>query len=355
MLTIALPVLRGLLADGTALPILSISDSAASEGAVKLPAAPAESDAAAIAALWAPVVKANAAAGVFAIDGLGTVAVTRPCKCGRAGGKVCFVTGAAQGFGNQIAADLAKQGALLVLADINEAGVKAAAEAMNAASGSACAIGIKVDVADPVSMAAAVEESVKAYGGIDLLVSNAGVVRSGSVMTLPVKDFDFVTTVNYKGFFVCTQAIAPVMAAQRAACPGLWSDIIQINSKSGLEGSNKNGAYAGSKFGGLGLVQSFALELVANGIKVNAICPGNFLDGPLWSDPVKGLFVQYFNAGKVPGAKSVADVRKYYESKVPMARGCSTPDVMHAVYYIMEQCYETGQAVPVTGGQVMLN
>ncbi len=354
MVSIALPVLRGLLADGTTLPILSLVD-AAPAGAIKLPAIPADADAAAIAALWRPVVEANAKAAAFEIEGIGAVRATRPCTCGRAGGKVCFVTGAAQGFGNQIAADLAKQGALLVLADINETGVKAAADAMNADHGSQCAIGIKVDVSNPESMAEAVVATVKAYGGIDLLVSNAGVVRSGSVMSLPVKDFDFVTTVNYKGFFVCTQAIAPVMAAQRAACPGLWSDIIQINSKSGLEGSNKNGAYAGSKFGGLGLVQSFALELVAHGIKVNAICPGNFLDGPLWSDPVKGLFVQYFNAGKVPGAKSVADVRKYYESKVPMARGCSTPDVMHAVYYIIEQCYETGQAVPVTGGQVMLN
>ena len=128
-----------------------------------------------------------------------------------------------------------------------------------------------------------------------------------------------------------------------------------MSSKSGLEGSNKNFAYAGSKFGAIGLVQSFALELVAYNIKVNAICPGNYLDGPLWSDPEKGLFVQYLKAGKVPGAKTVADVRKFYESKTPIARGCLPIDVARAIMYCVEQQYETGQAIPVTGGQVMLN
>ena len=133
-----------------------------------------------------------------------------------------------------------------------------------------------------------------------------------------------------------------------------FGDIIQINSKSGLEGSKANFAYAGSKFGGLGLVQSFALELAPYRIKVNGICPGNFLDGPLWSDPVKGLYVQYLNAGKVPGAKTVDDVREYYLSKVPMHKGCNPSDVTKGVLYLIEQTCETGQALPITGGQVML-
>ena len=98
------------------------------------------------------------------------------------------------------------------------------------------------------------------------------------------------------------------MKAQHEADENLWFDIIQINSKSGLEGSKNNSAYAGGKFGGIGLTQSFALELVGANIKVNSICPGNFYDGPLWSDPERGLFVQYLNAGKVPGAKTVQDV-----------------------------------------------
>jgi NAD(P)-dependent dehydrogenase (short-subunit alcohol dehydrogenase family) len=89
-------------------------------------------------------------------------------------------------------------------------------------------------------------------------------------------------------------------------------------------------------------------------IKVNAVCPGNFFDGPLWSDPVNGLFVQYLRAGKIPGAQSVEDVKKHYESQVPAGRGCTAHDVVKAIYYIIEQEYETGQAVPVTGGQEML-
>lgn len=90
-------------------------------------------------------------------------------------------------------------------------------------------------------------------------------------------------------------------------------------------------------------------------IKVNSICPGNFFDGPLWSDPEKGLFLQYLKAGKVPGAKTVADVRNFYNAKIPMGRGCRGEDVARAVYYAVEQKYETGQAIPVTGGQIMQN
>ena len=100
--------------------------------------------------------------------------------------------------------------------------------------------------------------------------------------------------------------------------------------------------------------QSFALELVEYNIKVNAICPGNFFDGPLWDDPEKGLFVQYLKAGKISGAETVEDIKRAYESKVPMRRGCSGIDVVRAIFYCVEQKYETGQAIPVTGGQIML-
>ena len=192
-------------------------------------------------------------------------------------------------------------------------------------------------------------------GGIDLFVSNAGVVRSGSVKELTLKDWTFVTNINYTGYFLCCKHAARLMAKQIVDGKGRWTDIVQVNSKSGLEGSNKNGAYAGSKFGSIGLTQSFAKELVADCIKVNSVCPGNYLDGPLWSDPVKGLFVQYWKAGKVPGAKSVEDVRQYYMDKVPMRRGCFPSDVAKAIIYCVEQDYETGQAIPVTGGQNMLH
>jgi sorbitol-6-phosphate 2-dehydrogenase len=192
-------------------------------------------------------------------------------------------------------------------------------------------------------------------GGLDLCISNAGVLRAASILEQDIASFKFVTEVNYVAFAVVSKHCALLMKSQHCAAPAWTTDIIQINSKSGLDGSNKNGSYAGSKFGGIGLVQSFAKELVEFGIKVNAICPGNFFDGPLWSDPVKGLFVQYLNTGKVPGAKTVAEVKAFYEAKVPMNRGCTGPDVLRAALYLVEQVYETGQALPVTGGQVMLS
>jgi sorbitol-6-phosphate 2-dehydrogenase len=187
------------------------------------------------------------------------------------------------------------------------------------------------------------------------LVSNAGVLKASSVKLQSLDDFKFVTDVNYIGFFLCTKHVAPVMEQMNRPLGNYYTDIISISSKSALEGSNKNAAYAGSKFGSVGLVQSFAKELVVDNTKVNTICPGNFFDGPLWSHPEHGLFVQYLNTGKVPGAKTLEDVRHFYEAQVPMNRGCDGEDVTRAILYAVEQRYETGQAIPVTGGQVMLN
>jgi sorbitol-6-phosphate 2-dehydrogenase len=270
-------------------------------------------------------------------------------------GRIALVTGGAQGFGEEIVRGLASSGALVYVADLNLAGAEKLSAALNSEAGSTVAIPVSVNVADEASVAAMFATVAGRTGGLDLVVSNAGVLKASSVLEQELGSFKFVTEVNYVGFMLVTKHAGLLMRRQRRTAPAWSTDIIQINSKSGLEGSNKNGSYAGSKFGGLGLVQSFALELVEHGIKVNAICPGNFLDGPLWSDPVKGLFVQYLQSGKVKGAKTVEDVRKAYEAKVPLGRGCEGKDVMRAVYYIVEQEYETGQALPVTGGQVMLN
>lgn len=266
-------------------------------------------------------------------------------------GRVALVTGGAQGFGAEIAKGLVDQGCFVYIADLNGEGAAAKAAELGADTTHP----ITVNVADEDSVAAMAAEVERVTGGLDLVVSNAGIVRAGSVLEQDASAFRLSTDINYVAFFLVTKHLGQLLARQHETSGEWMCDIIQINSKSGLVGSNKNAAYAGSKFGGIGLVQSFALELVAHGIKVNAICPGNFYDGPLWSDPEKGLFVQYLNSGKVPGAKTVADVKEFYEAKVPMRRGASGIDVLRAIYYIVEQAYETGQAVPVTGGQVMLS
>lgn len=274
----------------------------------------------------------------------------RPAGEGRLAGKAAIVTGAAQGFGKGIAEELYAEGAAVVIADLNLPGAQAVAAALGSR-----ALAVEVNVTDEESVAAMVGRTVEAFGGVDLLVSNAGVAKAGNLMQMEKRTFDFVTGINYAGYFLCAKYASAIMMAQHEADSEMFFDIVEINSKSGLEGSKNNFAYAGSKFGGIGLTQSFALELCAYNIKVNAVCPGNFLDGPLWSDPERGLFVQYLKAGKVPGAKTVEDVRRFYEAKVPMNRGCLPLDVARAVMYCVEQKYETGQAIPVTGGQVMLN
>jgi len=273
---------------------------------------------------------------------------------GRLKGRVAVVTGAAQGFGYGIAEELAREGAVIVVADLNLEGADKAADAIRAEYPASEAFAVAVNVADETSVSEMVGSIARRCGGIDLFVANAGVLKAGSVKTFTLKDWEFVTDVNYNGYFLCVKHVSTLMATETAD-GGDWLDIVQVNSKSGLQGSNKNAAYAGGKFGGLGLTQSFAMELVTDHIKVNSVCPGNYFDGPLWSNPERGLFVQYLNSGKVPGAKTVEDVKRFYESKVPMNRGCFPVDVARAIIYSVEQKYETGQAIPVTGGQVMLN
>ena len=274
---------------------------------------------------------------------------------GRMEGKTVIVTGAAQGFGEGIARELIKEGANIVVADLNEVTGAATAASFNGIAKNNRAIFVKTNVSEIDSISNLVRECIINFGALDTFVSNAGVARAGDLETLTPETFEFVTKINYHAFFYCSKVASHVMKIQTKLDPEYFADIIQINSKSGLEGSKANYAYAGSKFGGIGLVQSYALELAPYNIKVNAICPGNFLDGPLWSDPEKGLFIQYLNAGKVPGAKTVQDVREYYLSKVPMHKGCTPKDVSKAILYAIDQTGETGQAIPVTGGQVMLN
>ena len=269
--------------------------------------------------------------------------------------RVCVVTGGAQGFGEGLVRGLVEHGALVFIADLNLAGATKLAEDLNQQAARTLAFPIQCNVTDESSVQSMVEQIITQVGGIDIFISNAGILKAGSVKTLSQDDFKQVTQVNYLGFFLCTKHVAPVMEQMNQPTHQYLTDIISITSKSALEGSNRNSAYAGSKFGSVGLVQSFAKELIVDNTKVNTVCPGNFFDGPLWSNPENGLFVQYLNSGKVPGAQTIEDVRRHYEAQIPMQRGCTSQDVLTAILYLIEQPYETGQALPVTGGQIMLH
>lgn len=269
-------------------------------------------------------------------------------------GKVAIVTGGAKGLGEGIAKALANEGASVVIADRDILNGERVANEIIEANGQKSAMFVYTDVTCDLSVKMLINSVVCRYGGLDVFVNNAGIVKAGSIEETSKEDFEKTLSVNYTAYFTCVQNAVKIMKKQREANPEYISDIIEINSKSGIAGSAMNFAYSGSKFGGIGLTQSFALELAPYGIKVNAICPGNLLDGDLWSNPQNGLFVQYLNAGKVPGAKTVEDVRKFYEKKVPLGRGCEVRDVALAVFYAIEQRYETGQVLPVTGGQIMI-
>lgn len=280
--------------------------------------------------------------------------VASGASAGRVEGRTIIVTGAAQGFGEGIARELMAQGANIVVADLNEVTGAATAASLNESARNNRAIFVKTNVADMDSLQNLMKQTILSFGALDVFVSNAGVLRAGGLEAMTPENFEFVTKINYQAYFYCAKVASHIMKIETAADPEYFADIVQVNSKSGLRGSKANFAYAGGKFGGIGLTQSFALELAPFRVKVNSICPGNFYDGPLWSNPENGLFVQYLAAGKVPGAKTVQDVKDYYLAQVPMRKGCTPADVTKAILYAIEQTGETGQAIPVTGGQVML-
>jgi sorbitol-6-phosphate 2-dehydrogenase len=262
--------------------------------------------------------------------------------------QIAIVTGGAQGLGQAISQRLAREGCHLIIADVNEPGVNAAAGAISQETGRRV-LGLKVDVTREADVQALFERAVREFGRVDIVVANAAILIAEPIADADAEKWRAVMTVNLFGYFLTTKHACRVMKQQRSG------SIININSKSGKKGSSANSAYAATKFGGIGHTQSVALEMAPFNVRCNAVCPGNLLDSPLWTHPEKGLFVQYLRAGKVPGAKTVEDVRRAYVNQVPMKRGCSYDDVCNAVVFLAssQSAYITGIALSVTGGQEM--
>jgi len=256
-------------------------------------------------------------------------------------GKVAIVTGAAQGLGRALAEAFLAEAASVVLADINADKLDETVHELHAQA-PARVIPVQTDVMSERSVQRMVQATLDLHKRLDVLVSNAGILKAGEVTEFDAADWRGVIEVNLVGYFLCAKHAARVMKERGGGA------IVQINSKSGHVGSFRNSAYAASKFGGIGLTQSLALELAPYNVRVNAVCPGNLLDSPLWVD---SLYEQY--AAKWGMSKE--DVRAKYVSQVPLGRGCEYGDVAAAVLFLAgdEASYITGQALNVDGGQVM--
>ncbi|MGI6296685.1 MAG: sorbitol-6-phosphate dehydrogenase [Armatimonadota bacterium] len=255
--------------------------------------------------------------------------------------RVALVTGGAQGLGKAICERFASEQGIVIVTDINEDGAKSTAEAI-ASQYDVRTLGVGLDVTDDFEVHTALENVENTFGRLDILVANAGILKAGEITMFPVSEWRQVIEVNLIGYMICAKHACQIMQKQNSGV------IIQINSKSGKKGSFRNSAYAASKFGGIGLTQSLALEMAQYGVRVNAVCPGNLLDGTLWQD---SLFEQY---AKTQGL-TVEEVRKKYMDQVPLGRGCSYDDVTNVVAFLAsdEASYMTGQAINITGGQEM--
>jgi len=255
--------------------------------------------------------------------------------------QIALVTGGAQGLGRAICERLAKEGCHVVVADLNLTGAQETATAISEAYDRRT-LAIGVDVTDEAQVERMFQRTIEEFGHVDIVVSNAGILIAEAIWDFPADKWRAVIDVNLVGYFLVAKHAARTMIPRRKGV------IIQINSKSGKKGSYKNSAYAASKFGGIGLTQSIALDLADYGIRVNAICPGNLLDSPLW---VNSLYKQYAKKWGI----SEEEVRQKYVNQVPMKRGCTYEDVTNVLVFLAsdQSSYMTGQAINVTGGQEM--
>lgn len=256
--------------------------------------------------------------------------------------KRAVVTGAEQGLGKAIVARLLGEGCRVLAADIQEELLAALIRELAPPDGQGRLLTARCDVTSESDVQAAVALAEQTWSGIDIFVANAGILLSGPLVDFEVAKWRKVIDVNLVGQMICLKHALRAMEKNRGG------SFIQINSKSGKKGSFRNSAYAASKFGGIGLVQSAALEMAEKGVRVNAICPGNLLDSPLWQD---SLFKQYaHNQGLTE-----AEVRQKYIDQVPMKRTCTYADVCNVLVFLASDAaaYMTGQAMNVTGGQEM--
>lgn len=254
--------------------------------------------------------------------------------------KNAIVVGGGRSLGAFLSKHLAEEGFRVAVLDVNAESAYAVAEEITAAGGYGA--GYYVDAANENSVTETFDKVTADMGPVYLLLYVAGIARSSKITEFPLKDFNLSVDVNLTGYFLCARAAARVMIEN-----GVKGRIIQINSKSGCVGSKYNAGYSASKFGGVGLTQSMALDLAEHGITVNALMLGNLL----YSDMFQSLIPSYAKKLGIPEDQVV----QTYIDKVPLKRGCEFQDVANVLdFYASEKAsYCTGQSIKITGGQVM--
>lgn len=241
-------------------------------------------------------------------------------------GKVAFVTGAAQGIGKSIAEALAKEGADIVVSDINIELAKTTSDEISRHG--VRSISVKTNVADSNEVAASVDQAVKEFGKIDILINNAGITKDNLLIRMKDEDWDAVLSVNLRSMFLCIKAIAPLMMKNR------WGRIVNIASIVGEMGNFGQANYSAAKAGAIGLTKTVARELAGRGITCNAIAPG-FIDTAMTQ-------------------KLSEDVKKKLSEQIPLSRLGTPEDIAKAALFLCADAdYITGQVINVNGGMYM--
>jgi len=266
----------------------------------------------------------------------------------RLSGKLAIITGAGRGIGQAVALRLAREGADIVVADINRETAEETARDVHALGRRAQAQ--PMNVACVAEIQTMVDRTVADFGRIDILVNAAGIAQTTPFLDLTEQEWDRVLDVNLKGTVFCMQAVARQMIRQvpqeviaQGRAERSYGKIVNFSSISGRRGRSVQMAYAASKAAIISVTQSAALALSPYNINVNAVCPG-VIPTPMWEQIDR-------DRSRIMGVQP-GDAMKAFIEKVPLLRAGSTEDVAGAVAFLCsaDADYITGQTLNVDGG-----
>jgi NAD(P)-dependent dehydrogenase (short-subunit alcohol dehydrogenase family) len=252
--------------------------------------------------------------------------------------RVAIVTGAGRGIGRATALELAKLGADVVIAEVDQNNADTTAKLVKDAGRRAAVI--PTDVTRRADLAQLAERTRSQFGRIDILVNNAGIYRAAATLDVTEEHWDAIMTINAKAVFFATQAVLPAMIAARRG------SIVSLASMAGKIGSKTNLPYNASKAAVISMTKSLALAHAADGIRVNCVCPG-FVETDMWNMVARD---QSKLLGQTP-----EEFTRAREKSVPIGRMEKPQDVANVIAFLCTERagYMTGQALSVDGGLVM--